>query len=69
MQKKSIFALAVLLFLATALFGCGKKEADQGNASPASNSPAEKKQATVLLGLLKLTGGAPLYIAMEKGFF
>jgi NitT/TauT family transport system substrate-binding protein len=68
MRKTSI--IAVILLLTVALFGCGKSTEDKGNVSDPDKAQSPKAEpATVTLGLLKLTGGSPFYIAMEKGFF
>ena len=56
-MKKLLFLLAALC-LAFALTGCGSSE---------KQAPAAKAQ--VKLGMLRLTSSAPLFIAMDKGFF
>ena len=57
-MKKLLFLLAALC-LAFAITGCGGSE---------KQAPAEAK-AQVKLGMLRLTSSAPLFIAMDKGFF
>ena len=57
-MKKLLFLLAALC-LAFALTGCGSSE---------KQAPAAAK-AQVKLGMLRLTSSAPLFIAMDKGFF
>ena len=57
-MKKLLFLLAALC-LAFALTGCGGSE---------KQAPAAAK-AQVKLGMLRLTSSAPLFIAMDKGFF
>ena len=55
MKKRMIITLISVLLLAFGLAGCGKR------------NQAEK--AVVEIGMLKLTSSAPLFIALEKGFF
>lgn len=73
MKKFSISAMLFILFLCTALVGCSNNETEKakttGTATGASNPSAETKPVTLSVGLLKLAGGVPLYIASEKGFF
>ena len=57
-MKKLLFLLAALC-LAFAITGCGGSE---------KQAPAAAK-AQVKLGMLRLTSSAPLFIAMDKGFF
>ena len=66
MNKRILVAFMTVLLLAIALVGCGKNESDK-----AANSDAEKDtdKASVEIGMLKLTSSAPLFIALEKGFF
>lgn len=56
-MKKLLIFLTVLC-LAIAVAGCGGSE---------KKAPAAK--ATVKLGMLRLTSSAPLFIAMDKGYF
>lgn len=58
MKKRMIITLISVFLLAFGLAGCGKGTADKS---------AEK--IAVEIGLLKLTSSAPLFIALEKGFF
>lgn len=58
MTKRMIITLITILLLAFGLAGCGKDTDDKS---------AEK--TAVEIGLLKLTSSAPLFIALEKGFF
>lgn len=76
MKRTFVLLIAVVLSIAMILSACGNKENSNnaGNQSQApqtgGESPAPKKDpAKVKVGLLKLTGSAPLFIAMEKGFF
>ena len=66
MNKRIIVVFMTVLLLAIALVGCGKNESDK-----AANTDAEKDtdKASVEIGMLKLTSSAPLFIALEKGFF
>ncbi len=57
---KKIFALLLTLCMLAAA-GCG------GGAKKAA--PAPKEKLKISLGLLRLTSSAPLFIAMDKGFF
>jgi NitT/TauT family transport system substrate-binding protein len=70
-RSASAMAVAVILLLTTVFLGCGKTGEGKGSASEKEKAvlPEEVKPLTVSLGLLKLTGGAPLYIASEKGYF
>ncbi|MFS0576685.1 ABC transporter substrate-binding protein [Sporosarcina sp. 179-K 3D1 HS] len=71
MKKKLWFALFSVMLLAFALAGCGKgaekEPASTGDGQKAENDSAETK--SVDIGMLKLTSSAPLFIALEKGFF
>ncbi|ALS23943.1 ABC transporter substrate-binding protein [Paenibacillus naphthalenovorans] len=67
MKKASLFALTAVLFITTALAGCGNKEAAPGNST---ESPKTQTEAvSVEIGMLKLASSAPLFIGLEKGFF
>lgn len=68
MRKVSVSLLAVVLLAMTALIGCGKTQDAQEKGAPAAN-PAEPKEVSVNLGMLKYTTNSPIYIAMEKGYF
>lgn len=61
-----VWVLAVLMagILAT---GCGGAQAPVKQESPKTEAP--KTTAKVSVGILKLTSSAPIFIAMEKGFF
>ena len=54
MKKRMIITLISVLLLAFGLAGCGKDTAEK---------------TAVEIGMLKLTSSAPLFIALEKGFF
>jgi len=63
-MKKNIFSLlASLLILSVVLAGCG------GSEEVSESKPTKDKVDKVSVALLKLAGGAPLFIASEKGFF
>ncbi|MEH7392226.1 ABC transporter substrate-binding protein [Bacillus sp. JJ1474] len=68
MKKSLTIIFAAILSLTLALTGCGQKEENQstGNESDAGKGP---EKASVNIGMLKLTSSAPLFIALEKGFF
>ncbi len=65
MKKKNILIVLLVLILSIGLIGCGSNETkDNSN----KDSTTEEK-SSVDLGMLKLTSSAPLFIAIEKGFF
>lgn len=57
---KKILAVFMAVCMMLALAGCG------GSGAP---SKATKEKVKVSLGMLRLTSSAPLFIAMDKGFF
>ena len=59
MVMAGIMALAVSLSFA----GCG------GGGGSTSSGGGEKKPVKVSLAMLRLTSSAPLFIAMDKGYF
>lgn len=59
---KKIIALLMACIMAVAFAGCGGDKSDAG----AGDSKAPVK---VSLGMLRLTSSAPLFIAMDKGYF
>jgi NitT/TauT family transport system substrate-binding protein len=73
-MRISLVAVVILLF-STVLFGCGKNTEVQGNAPAPAKTEAnqadqgKKEPVTLNLGMLKYTTNAPIYIALEKGFF
>jgi NitT/TauT family transport system substrate-binding protein len=70
MKKHSLSVLAVMLFLVTALFGCGKTSEVKQNASePVKAELAKTEPVSLKVGMLKLASSAPFFIASEKGFF
>lgn len=60
---KKLIALIMACFMAIALAGCGG-----GEKAPAAPS-GSKEPVKVSLAMLRLTSSAPLYIAMDKGYF
>lgn len=58
MKKRIIITLISVFLLAFGLAGCGKDTDDKSAGKTA-----------VEIGMLKLTSSAPLFIALEKGFF
>jgi NitT/TauT family transport system substrate-binding protein len=63
-MKRNVYAiLAAILVLAVITAACGNR-GEKGNATGGEGKPLEMK-----VGLLKLTSSAPLFIAMDKGFF
>jgi NitT/TauT family transport system substrate-binding protein len=64
--KKTLFMMiASILTLSMALAGCGQGEENQETGE--GENVGEK--VSVDIGMLKLTSSAPLFIAIEKGFF
>lgn len=59
---KKLIALLFACFLAAAFAGCG------GDGAPAQKTDANAP-VKVSLGMLRLTSSAPLFIAMDKGYF
>lgn len=60
---KKIIALLCACFMALAFAGCG------GGAKTEAPKEAPKENVKVSLGMLRLTSSAPLFIAMDKGYF
>lgn len=58
---KKFLALLLALCLTLAFAGCGGR---QETAAPAGETPVK-----VTLGMLRLTSSAPLFLAMDKGYF
>ncbi|WP_282939587.1 ABC transporter substrate-binding protein [Paenibacillus sp. RC67] len=68
MRKASLLALTLVLGISTALAGCGKKEATPTTPGGTA-APAKTETVSMDIGMLKLTSSAPIFIAMEKGYF
>ncbi|GGG26058.1 ABC transporter substrate-binding protein [Paenibacillus abyssi] len=68
MKKNNVVLLAIILAMAAILGACGS---NQGNSQATDDSASNDQLETVKLdiGMLKLTSSAPLFIAIEKGFF
>lgn len=74
MSKRFIFVVMAALTMLFALAACGSQnDADNAETNDTSNNDTdtetEVEEATVDIGMLKLTSSAPLFIAIEKGFF
>ncbi|WP_141335892.1 ABC transporter substrate-binding protein [Paenibacillus sp. tmac-D7] len=67
MKKNFALLLAAMLVMVALLGACGKKE--EAPQAAGSAPKAEVKPVKLEIGMLKLTSSAPLFIAMEKGFF
>ena len=65
MKKRMIITLISVLLLAFGLAGCGKDKAEKRK----SGDDKSAGKTAVEIGMLKLTSSAPLFIALEKGFF
>ena len=57
---KKVVALLLALCMSLVFAGCSKNE---------TKKDASKEKAQVSLALLRLTSSAPLFIALDKGFF
>lgn len=68
MRKRNIFMLLFVLILSIGLIGCGSDDAEDADDND-SGSSSEGEEVSVDIGMLKLTSSAPLFIAIEKGFF
>lgn len=66
MKKSNIFSLLFVLILSIGLFGCGSNDADD---SKDEETDSNNEATAVDIGMLKLTSSAPLFLAIEKGFF
>ncbi|UOQ95144.1 ABC transporter substrate-binding protein [Halobacillus shinanisalinarum] len=66
MNKKTLFRLVTLFVLLIGVAGCG---ANGSEASKESDEAEGSQQTSIEIGMLKLTSSAPLFIALEKGFF
>jgi NitT/TauT family transport system substrate-binding protein len=67
LKKSTLLLMVAMLVMATILGACAKQETPKtaGDSSPTTQA----KPVKLDIGLLKLTSSAPLFIAMEKGFF
>ncbi len=64
MKKSMMLLLATILLLVLA--ACGN---DAGEKNEGSEDSSSSKNEKIEIGMLKLTSSAPLFIALEKGFF
>ncbi len=68
MKKKGLIVFISLFVLTLFLAACGGNNNEKSQeGSEAGNE--EKEKVSVEIGMLKLTSSAPLFIAIEKGFF
>src|SRR3954470_16036112 len=69
-MKKSLALVLMSIFaIGLILVGCGKQEEGQSTEEDQSKGEETAKKVSVDIGMLKLTSSAPLFIALEKGFF
>lgn len=68
MKKATALLLVAILAMAAVLGACAKKE-EAPQSSGGGTPAAQVKPVKLKIGMLKLTSSAPLFIAMEKGFF
>ncbi len=66
LRKRTVIALISVLFLACLLAACGQEEANNSSEGAADSNG---DHASIEIGMLKLTSSAPLFIALEKGYF
>jgi len=73
MNKKASFSVLILLALVMILSACGGSSTGGEQPAAQPDNTSEETSApdpvTLDLGMLKLTSSAPLFIALEKGFF
>lgn len=70
MKKRSVSVLIAILSLAVVLFGCGTSpDANKKSSEQPKSGSADVKPVTVTIGMLKLAGSTPFFIASEKGYF
>lgn len=68
MKKKGLLTIIALFTLTLILVACGgNNDSDSEESTEGGNE--ETENVTVEIGMLKLTSTAPLFIAIEKGFF
>src|SRR5699024_9116738 len=66
MKKRNLFGLLFAIILSIGLIGCGSDETSNDDKTESDSS---NEETDVDIGMLKLTSSAPLFIAIEKGFF
>ncbi|MGM8365715.1 ABC transporter substrate-binding protein [Virgibacillus sp. W0181] len=69
MRKKNLLLLITLFILAFGLVACGQNDESEEETSNDNNKEADSELTAVDIGMLKLTSSAPLFLAIEKGFF
>lgn len=73
MKKTFLLVMVAILCFTAVLAGCGKTEESPQQAQGTTTEKEEGKQPAkavkLKIGLLKLTSSAPIFIAMEKGYF
>src|SRR5699024_3090381 len=72
MKKKLLFLLTTMFALMLVLAACGdsSEESESAEENGEDESTEEETEtASIDIGMLKLTGSAPLFIAVENGFF
>lgn len=66
-NHRILFTFITLLILALTITACGQSDS-KGNKDK-SEEKSDGELTTVDIGMLKLTSSAPLFLAIEKGFF
>ncbi len=65
MKKRNMLIILLILILSIGLIGCGSNDTKDSD----DKDTTTEEKSSVDLGMLKLTSSAPLFIAIEKGFF
>lgn len=68
MKKKGLLTIISLFVLTLILAACGGND-DEAKQDGTDEGSKDNVENTVEIGMLKLTSTAPLFIALEKGFF
>lgn len=66
LKKSLVMMLTVFSMIALILAGCGNQSTNEETTKSEGSS---SETVDVKIGMLKLTSSAPLFIALEKGFF
>ncbi|SOC40561.1 ABC transporter substrate-binding protein [Ureibacillus acetophenoni] len=69
MKKSLVMMLTVFSMIALILAGCGNQQTNEETTKSEGSSSETTETVDVKIGMLKLTSSAPLFIALEKGFF
>lgn len=70
MKKRLSWMLVAIVTLVLALAGCGNQgKENESTENDGTNEEETAEKVSIDVGMLKLTSTAPLFIAMEKGFF